>query len=63
VPAEEAEGRKEALYELAAAHAEAGDLPRAIDVGTELAHLDFAHRDIGRRLDEWQAASGKAQAS
>jgi tetratricopeptide (TPR) repeat protein len=62
VPADEAEGRKEALYELAAAHAEAGDLPHAIDVGTELAHLDFAHRDIGRRLDEWQAAS-RAQAS
>lgn len=63
LPAEEVAGRKEALYELAVASAEAGDLPRAIELGSELAHLDFAHGDIARRLDEWQAAAGKAQAS
>jgi hypothetical protein len=30
-------------------------LPRALELGEELANLDFSYRDIGRLLDEWQA--------
>jgi len=52
--------RKDLLYELARGHAEAGDLPRAIELGSELAHLDFAHRDVAKLLDEWQARQRQA---
>jgi tetratricopeptide (TPR) repeat protein len=54
VPANEAAARKEIMFQLAQGNAEAGDLPRAIDLGTELANLDFGYRDIGRLLDDWQ---------
>jgi hypothetical protein len=47
--------RKELLFLLADGYAQNGDLARAIDLGTELANEDFAYRDIGRLLDEWQA--------
>ena len=36
-------------------HAEAGDLSKAVDLASELAHLDFGYRDIQNRLDDWQA--------
>src|SRR4051794_18682710 len=54
LPAEQTNPRKELLYEIARGHADAGDLQRAIDLGSELAHLDFAHRDVAKLLDEWQ---------
>lgn len=60
LPGEEPERRKELLYEVARAHAEAADWPRALEIGAELAHLDFAYRDVAKLLDEWQA---KRQAS
>jgi Flp pilus assembly protein TadD len=53
VPATEEAGRKELLYQLASGAAENGDLPRAIDLGHELANLDYAFKDIGRLIDEW----------
>ena len=46
---------KELLFVLAEGYAQNGDLSRAIDLGSELANEDFAYRDIGRMLDEWQA--------
>ncbi|VTS06535.1 tetratricopeptide repeat protein [Tuwongella immobilis] len=46
--------RKEILFALASGFAENGDLARAIDMGHELANLDFSFREIGKRLDEWQ---------
>jgi tetratricopeptide (TPR) repeat protein len=46
--------RKELLFLLADGYAQNGDLARAIDLGTELANEDFAYRDIGKLLDEWQ---------
>jgi Flp pilus assembly protein TadD len=55
IPASEEAAKKEVLYELARGFAEAGDLGRAIDLGSELANLDFGYRDIGRLLDDWQA--------
>jgi len=47
--------RKEILFQLASGCAEAGELATAVDLGHELANIDFAYRDIGRLLDEWQA--------
>jgi tetratricopeptide (TPR) repeat protein len=54
MPASEEGARKETLYELARGFAETGDLARALDLGHELANLDFGYRDIGRLLDDWQ---------
>jgi tetratricopeptide (TPR) repeat protein len=54
VPATEEDGRKEILYHLAVGSAESGDLQRAIDLGHDLANIDFGYRDIGKLLDEWQ---------
>ena len=45
--------KKELLYQLATGSAENGDLSRAIDLGHELANLDFAFKNIGKLLDEW----------
>lgn len=53
VPPGEEGGRKELLYQLASGAAENGDLPRAIDLGHELANLDYAFKDIGKLIDEW----------
>ncbi len=52
--------RKEVLFQLAHGTAEAGDLPAAIDLGHELANLDFGFKDIGRLLDEWQTKLERA---
>jgi len=51
-PGEEA-GKKELLFHLASGCAENGDLQRAIDLGHELANLDFTFKNIGNLLDEW----------
>lgn len=55
MPPNETETRKEILLNLAQGMAESGDLAKAVDVGTELANLDFGYGDIGRLLDDWQA--------
>jgi tetratricopeptide (TPR) repeat protein len=47
--------RKETMYLLAVGYAGAGELERAIDLGCELANLDFNYKNIGSLLDEWQA--------
>ena len=49
----EERSRKELLFELASGCAENGDLPRALDLGHELANLDFSYKNIGKLLDEW----------
>ncbi|MCI0699630.1 MAG: tetratricopeptide repeat protein [Planctomycetia bacterium] len=53
VPPEDETTRKELLFQLASGAAENGDLPRAIDLGHELANLDFGFKNIGKLLDEW----------
>ena len=53
VPPTDEPARKEILYQLASGCAENGDLPRAVDLGHELANLDFGFRNIGKLLDEW----------
>ena len=54
VPESEQASKKEIMFYLASGLAEAGELARAIDLGHELANIDFAFRDIGRLIDEWQ---------
>jgi tetratricopeptide (TPR) repeat protein len=60
IPSNEENQRKEVLFQLAQGNAEAGDYAAAVDVGTELANLDFGYRDIGKLLDEWQEKLKKA---
>ncbi|HLW67538.1 MAG TPA: tetratricopeptide repeat protein [Gemmataceae bacterium] len=54
IPSNEEGQRKEVLFQLAQGSAEAGDVATAVDVGSELANLDFAYREIGKLLDQWQ---------
>jgi hypothetical protein len=54
IPPGEEEGRKELLYQLAVGSAEAGELQKAVDLGHDLANIDFGYKDIGKLLDEWQ---------
>jgi len=58
-PTDEA-GRKEVLFQLATGSAENNDLPRAVDLGHELANLDFAYKNIGQMLEEWETRAGQA---
>jgi tetratricopeptide (TPR) repeat protein len=53
LPPGEEGGKKELLFQLASGCAENGDLPRALDLGHELANLDFSFKNIGKLLDEW----------
>lgn len=53
VPPNEDAARKELLFQLASGLAETGDLPRAIDLGHELANMDYAYKGIGKLLDDW----------
>jgi tetratricopeptide (TPR) repeat protein len=55
LPPSDTATRKEVLFQLAQGSAEAGELSAAIELAHELANLDFAFKDIGRLLDEWQA--------
>jgi tetratricopeptide (TPR) repeat protein len=59
----EADRRKELLFELASGCAAAGDYERAVELALDLADLDYAYRDIGRLLGQWQAklAAGGAK--
>jgi tetratricopeptide (TPR) repeat protein len=63
LPANETVNRKDILYELARGAGEAGDWQKALEFATELAHLDFAYRDIGALIDEWQTRLRQAHAS
>ncbi len=54
IPESDDANRKEVMYQLAKAHAEAEDLAKAIEMGHDLANLDFGYRDIGKLLDDWQ---------
>ena len=47
--------RKETMYVLATGYAEAGELERAIDLGCELANLDYNYKGIGALIEDWQA--------
>ncbi|MEI7684607.1 MAG: hypothetical protein WCL32_06235 [Planctomycetota bacterium] len=52
-PAEESY-RKELMYQLATGYSENGEMPRAIELGCELANLDYSYKNIGALIDKWQ---------
>jgi tetratricopeptide (TPR) repeat protein len=51
--------RKETMYHLATGYATSGEMERAIDLGCELANLDYNYKNIGNLIEEWQAKSVK----
>jgi tetratricopeptide (TPR) repeat protein len=61
IPSNEESQRKEVLFQLAQGHAENSEFSQAIDMGSELANLDFTYRDIGKLLDEWQDKQKEAK--
>ena len=54
LPVGEEADRKEILFELALGAAEHDDWNAAVELGAELANLDYGYRDIGRKLEDWQ---------
>ena len=57
LPPGDEHARKEVLYQLAVGSADHGDTARALDLGHELAGMDFAYKGIGDLLDKWEAAN------
>jgi tetratricopeptide (TPR) repeat protein len=55
LPAGDESSRKEVLFQLATGSADNNELPRAVEIGRELANMDFGYKNIGELLDEWQA--------
>lgn len=51
--------RKEAMYYLAVGYAETNDLDRALELGSDLANLDYNYKNISTLLDQWQAKAAK----
>src|SRR5947208_8211398 len=51
LPPGEDDLRKEIMFQVAQGCAAAGDLGHAVEMGYELANLDFVYRDIGRLVD------------
>jgi tetratricopeptide (TPR) repeat protein len=54
IPAAEIDWRKRILFHLAKGSAEAGELDQAIELGFELANVDFTYRQIDQLLALWQ---------
>lgn len=51
--------RREAMFLLASGYAEVGEMERAIDLGCELANIDYNYKDIGTLLEDWQAKAAQ----
>jgi len=51
--------RKEAMFHLAEGFARSGEIERAIELGSDLANLDYGYKDIGTLLEEWQTRTAK----
>jgi tetratricopeptide (TPR) repeat protein len=60
LPASQIDTRKELMFLLAKGAAESGDLVKAVELGCELAHLDFGYGNIGTLIEDWQARMQKA---
>jgi tetratricopeptide (TPR) repeat protein len=63
LPAEEEEARKGVMFELASLAAEEKDWRAAIEMGNELANLDFGYQQIGQLVESWQENWKQAQMS
>ncbi|MGL6072585.1 MAG: tetratricopeptide repeat protein [Fimbriiglobus sp.] len=58
LPPNDEVSRKEALFQLAQGCAENQDLARAVDLGHELANIDFNYKQIGTLLEKWESQTG-----
>jgi tetratricopeptide (TPR) repeat protein len=47
--------RKDIMYHLAVGYSQNGELQKAIDLGSELANIDYTFKDIGPKIEQWQA--------
>jgi tetratricopeptide (TPR) repeat protein len=54
LPESDETNRKDVLFHLAVGAAENGDMTRALDLGHELANLDYGYQGIGALLDKWE---------
>lgn len=52
--------RKEVLFQLATGAADASDYTRAVELGNELANMDFGFKNISALLDEWDEKAREA---
>jgi len=59
LPSGEEEVRKDLMFQLAQIAAAEQDWRSAIEIGTELADLDFGYQNIGKLLDEWESHASK----
>jgi tetratricopeptide (TPR) repeat protein len=57
--ASDAAMQKEAMFHLAEGYAKTGELERALELGSDLANLDYSYRNIGALLEEWQTRTVK----
>jgi len=53
LPQEEEVARKEILFMLAESFAASGDFAKAVEIGNDIANIDFSYQSIGKLLDEW----------
>ena len=51
--------RKDVMYHLACGYSQNGELQKAIDLGSELANIDYTFKDIGPKIEQWQAKKDK----
>ena len=51
--------RKDVMYHLACGYAANSELQKAIDLGSDLANIDYNFRDIGPKIEQWQAKKDK----
>ncbi len=59
LPASEEASRKEILFSLAQNHAAEGNFAKAVEIGNDIANIDYSYQGIGKLLDEWIARSKK----
>jgi tetratricopeptide (TPR) repeat protein len=51
--------RKDVMYHLACGYGSNGELQKAIDLGSELANIDYTFKDVSKKLEEWQTKKDK----
>lgn len=61
LPQTEDSFRKEILFSLALSYASEGDFAKAVEIGNEIANIDFTYQGIGKLLDEWLLRSKQGQ--
>ena len=58
LPDNDEHSRKDVLFQLAVGAEKNGDKPRALELGHELANIDYGYNDIGNLIDRWEGRAG-----